>query len=58
MEEVIEEITMKGYCDIEKTETRFKLLPNGKWLCMSGVCSMAAGQVKYPPKVPKKERYL
>lgn len=44
----------QGYCIIEERVTSFKRLPNGKWICESGNCSMAKGQCKEVPKPPKK----
>lgn len=51
MPEVIE--TMEAYCKIERTMTRWKKLPNNKWICTSSNCSMISGQHETPPKPPK-----
>lgn len=54
MEEVIQ--TMEAYCLIENKQTRWRKLPNGKWICTSSNCSMCSGQYKNPPKAPKPEK--
>ena len=49
----------KGYCSIEKIETIFKKIDNGKFVCISSNCSHVRGQYTKPPKSPKiKKNYL
>ena len=39
----------QGYCKIERRNTTFMQLDNGKWMCMSGGCSHAAGLCREVP---------
>ena len=51
-------VTKMGFCKIEGKETIHRLLPNGKWVCISSNCSYCSGQKKELELIPARKRYV